>query len=115
MTQYLKHEGYDWNHKRIHRIYCDLALNLRRKSKKRLPTRRAQGLAQPAQANQSWSLDFMSDSLASGRAFRTLNILDDYNREVLRIEWTPPCRPRRDPVAGHAAALQRRPAANPDG
>ncbi len=28
----------------------------------------------------------MSDSLASGRAFRTLNILDDYNREALWIE-----------------------------
>ena len=28
----------------------------------------------------------MSDSLSSGRAFRTLNILDDYNREALWIE-----------------------------
>jgi putative transposase len=86
MIDYLKNQGHSWNHKRIHRIYCDLALNLRRKPKKRLPSRSAQVLAQPAQANQSWSLDFMSDSLASGRAFRTLNILDDYNREALWIE-----------------------------
>jgi putative transposase len=86
MTQYLKQQGYTWNHKRIYRVYCDLALNLRRKPKKRLPARTAQALVQPAQANQSWSLDFMSDSLADGRAFRTLNILDDYNREALWIE-----------------------------
>lgn len=86
MIAYLKNQGYAWNHKRIYRVYCDLALNLRRKPKKRLPTRMAQMLAQPAKANQSWSLDFMSDSLASGRAFRTLNILDDFNREALWIE-----------------------------
>jgi len=86
MIDYLKHQGYGWNHKRIYRVYCDLGLNLRRKPKKRLPARSAQVLAQPAQANQSWSLDFMSDSLSSGRAFRTLNILDDYNREALWIE-----------------------------
>ena len=86
MIAYMKHQGYGWNHKRIYRVYCDLALNLRRKPKKRLPARTAQALAQPAQANQSWSLDFMSDSLSSGRAFRTLNILDDYNREALWIE-----------------------------
>jgi len=86
MIDYLKHQGYGWNHKRIYRVYCDLGLNLRRKPKKRLPARIAQVLAQPAQANQSWSLDFMSDSLSSGRAFRTLNILDDYNREALWIE-----------------------------
>ncbi len=63
MIDYLKPQGYRWNHKRIYRVYCDLALNLRRKPKKRLTARSAQVLAQPAQANQSWSLDFMSDSL----------------------------------------------------
>ncbi len=86
MIDYLKHQGYSWNHKRIHRIYCALALNLRRKPKKRLPPRLAQVLEQPTRANESWSLDFMSDSLSDGRAFRTLNILDDYNREALWIE-----------------------------
>lgn len=86
MVAYLKNQGYPWNHKRIRRVYCELGLNLRVKPKKRLPARIPQPLLQPEKANQSWSLDFMSDSLASGRAFRTLNILDDFNREALWIE-----------------------------
>lgn len=86
MIDYLKYQGYDWNHKRIYRVYCEMGLNLHRKPKKRLAARTAQVLAEPARPNQSWSLDFMSDSLSNGRAFRTLNILDDYNREALWIE-----------------------------
>jgi putative transposase len=86
MADYLRNKGFGWNRKRIYRVYCELRLNLRVKPKKRLPKRVPQVLSQPEAANQSWSLDFMSDSLASGRAFRTLNILDDFNREVLWIE-----------------------------
>lgn len=86
MADYLKNKGFGWNHKRIYRVYCELRLNLRVKPKKRLPKRMPQVLSQPETANRSWSLDFMSDSLTSGRAFRTLNILDDFNREVLWIE-----------------------------
>ena len=86
MLAYLKRDGHGWNHKRIRRVYCELRLNLRVKPRKRLPKRIPQPLVQPEHANQSWSLDFMSDSLASGRALRTLNILDDFNREALWIE-----------------------------
>jgi len=63
-----------------------MALHLKRKPNKRLPARVAQALVVPGQANQTWSLDFMSDSLSNGRAFRTLNVIDDYNREALWIE-----------------------------
>jgi putative transposase len=63
-----------------------MALHLKRKPKKRLPARTAQTLAVPEQANQTWSLDFMSDALSNGRAFRTLNVIDDFNREALWIE-----------------------------
>jgi len=87
MTDYLRNQaGYSWNHKRIRRVYRALALHLKRKPKKRLPARIAQTLAVPEQRNQTWSLDFMSDALSNGRAFRTLNVIDDYNREALWIE-----------------------------
>lgn len=78
--------GYGWNHKRVYRIYCGLKLNLRRKGKKRLPSRHPEPLAIPAKANDCWSMDFMSDSLYLGRSFRTFNVIDDYNRESLAIE-----------------------------
>lgn len=86
MAAYFKRQGQPWNRKRIHRIYRHLALNLRVKPKKRLPTRTLRPLVVPAMANHNWSLDFMTDSLTTGRAFRTLNIIDDFNREALWIE-----------------------------
>jgi putative transposase len=86
MTQYLRNQGQSWNHKRIRRIYCQMALNLKRKARKRLPARTAQALVVPRQPDQTWSLDFMSDTLSDGRTFRTLNVIDDYNREALWIE-----------------------------
>jgi putative transposase len=86
MYQYLRNQGYCWNHKRVRRVYCEIGLNLRVKPKKRLPSRDPKPLVQPEKPNQSWSLDFMSDSLGNGRAFRTLNVIDDFNREGLWIE-----------------------------
>jgi putative transposase len=86
MVDYLAQQRTGWNHKRIRRIYRDLGLNLRIKPRKRLPARNPLPLVQPERANQCWSLDVMSDSFAGGRTFRTLNILDDFNREVLWIE-----------------------------
>ena len=81
-----RYHGYTWNHKRVRRIYCTLKLNHRIKPKKRLPSRNPKPLEVPATSNQTWSMDFMSDSLIEGRKFRTLNVIDDYNREILAIE-----------------------------
>ena len=81
----LRH-GFQWNHKRVYRIYCLLKMNLRRKGKKRLPSRAPQPLVVPPCANGCWSIDFMHDALTSGQRFRTFNVLDDFSRECLAIE-----------------------------
>ncbi len=82
----LRLDGRPWNHKRVHRVYCALRLNLPRRTKRRVPTRLRQPLLAPAQLNRIWALDFMHDTLYGGRRFRTLNVLDEANREALAIE-----------------------------
>jgi putative transposase len=82
----IRKEGLLWNHKRIHRVYKLLKLNMKRKGKRRLPARILQPLEVVSRINVGWSMDFMNDSLVSGRKFRVLNLLDDFNREALAIE-----------------------------
>lgn len=85
----IKLKGHSINHKRLYRIYTAMKLNIRRRAKKRLPTRLKQELFKPSSPNQVWSIDFMSDALWNGTRIRLLNIIDDYNRQVLRIETDP--------------------------
>lgn len=82
----IRKEGYKWNRKRVLRVYRLMGLSLRRKRKKRLPSRTKCPLAVPNGLNHTWSMDFMSDALSYGRRIRILNIIDDYNRESLAIE-----------------------------
>ena len=56
------------------------------RGKQRLPARVQQPLVVPTPPNLCWSLDFMSDALVDGRRFRTLNVVEDWNREVLGVE-----------------------------
>lgn len=70
----------------MRRIYCELELNLRIKPKKRVKREKPEPLAVPDGPNEIWSMDFMADALSNGCSFRTLNVLDDFNREGLGIE-----------------------------
>ena len=86
MFDWIRLHEHDWNHKRVYRVYKELSLNLRIKPKRRFPSRNPVPLDDAQQPNDCWSLDFMSDSLTDGRSYRTLNVIDDYNREALAIE-----------------------------
>jgi putative transposase len=84
--QRMRRAGYDFNHKRVYRVYCQMGLNLRRRTKRVLPKRIAQPLEVSLFPNRQWALDFMHDTLYCGKRFRTLNIIDEGTRECLAIE-----------------------------
>jgi putative transposase len=71
---------------RLARVYREMGMNLPRRGKKRLAERVKTPLQVPLQPNERWSMDFMHDSSDNGRTLRTLNVIDDFNREVLVIE-----------------------------
>lgn len=83
---WLRANGWTWNHKRVRRIYCLMKLNLPRRKKKFLLTRERKPLEVIQMPNKSWSLDFMHDALMCGKRFRTLNVIDEGVRECLAIE-----------------------------
>lgn len=82
----LRAKCHPWNHKRVYRVYRGLRLNLPRRTRRRVPTRLRQPLVAPGELNKIWALDFMSDALYGGRKFRTLNVIDEANREALALE-----------------------------
>ncbi len=86
LHQSFRAEGKPWGKTRLWRVYRELKLNFPRRGRKRLPERIREPLEVPVQRNETWSADFMSDALWSGRRFRTFNVIDDFNRESLRIE-----------------------------
>jgi putative transposase len=73
------------NHKRLLRVYQEAGLAVRRRERKRLARDRV-GMPLLSRPNQEWSIDFVSDSLGTGRAIRALTVLDDFTKESPAIE-----------------------------
>ncbi len=82
----LRWAGHPWNHKRLHRVYCALRLNIPRRTRRRVPRRIQTPLQAAPRLNMMWAIDFMLDALYDGRRFRAFNVIDESNREGLAIE-----------------------------
>lgn len=82
----LRREGWKVNHKKVSRIYREEMLSLRLKRRQKRSAAVRVPLPKPTGPNQVMSMDFVFDSLASGRKFKTLTIVDDFTRECVAIE-----------------------------
>ncbi len=98
----LRREGWPVNRKRVQRLYREEGLAVRRRGKRRR-SQNPRPIRQPLGGpNERWSMDFMSDTLSSGRRFRCLTIIDEFNRESLAIHVA-----HSIPAAGVIKVLER--------
>jgi len=81
----LKRQGIRLNRKKLYRLYKEERLSVRRRGgrKRALGTRAP--MAIPQDRNLRWSLDFVMDTMVSGRRFRILTVVDDFTRECLTL------------------------------
>lgn len=70
---------------KIRRVYVKEGFSLTRKMRRRIKNNPANPIMIPLQRNEEWAIDFMCDVLQNGRRFRTLNVVDHFNREYLSI------------------------------
>jgi putative transposase len=83
----LRREGWPVNHKRVYRLYRLEGLVIRQKTPRRKRSSRYRGdRLQVSGPNQTWAMDFVSDSLFDGRQIRILTVVDCYTRESLSVE-----------------------------
>ena len=82
----LKREGLVINHKRTERLYHEEGLALRKKRRRKGAAGARVVLPMPQRINERWSMDFVTDSIVTGRRFRALTIVDDYSHECPAIE-----------------------------
>jgi putative transposase len=77
----LRREGWKVNAKRIYRLYTAMGLQLRNKTpKRRVKAKLREDRIEATCANQTWSMDFVHDQLATGRKIRILTIVDIFSR-----------------------------------
>jgi len=82
----LRREGLVVNHKRTERLYREEGLMLRKKRRRKGAAGARVVIPFPQRTNERWSMDFVTDSIITGRRFRALAIVDDYSRECPAIE-----------------------------
>ncbi len=73
------------NHKRVYRLYSAANLAVRKRKKAKRPVMERTPLTIAQRINEVWSMDFVSDSLASGRRIKCLTVADDFSHECVEI------------------------------
>lgn len=73
------------NHKRVYRLYRAANLAVRRRRKAKRPANERVPLQLARTVNEVWSMDFVSDSLSSGRRLKCLTVADDFSHECVDI------------------------------
>ena len=73
------------NYKRVYRLYTEANLTVRKRKKVRRPPSERTSLNIATKVNEVWSMDFVSDSLSSGRRLKCLTVADDFSREAVDI------------------------------
>ena len=81
----LRQAGQRINHKRVERLYAEAGLQVRRRRRKKVPVADRQPPGRPLSANQVWSMDFVFDRTAEGRAIKCLTVVDDATHESVAI------------------------------
>lgn len=102
----LVREGRNVNVKCTYRIYREEGLSVRRRKRKHVAVAR-QPMRTPVSLNDCWAMDFMSDSLTTGRRFRVLNVVDVLSREGLVAEADTSLPAKRVIQALEEVALER--------
>ena len=85
ITAMLRQEGWQVNHKRVERIWRKERLKVPQKQPKRRRLYLNDGSCirlRPQFKDHVWSYDFVTDRTADRRAFRILNIIDEYTKLV---------------------------------
>ena len=81
----LEREGFEANHKRVHRLYRQAGLAVRRRRKRDRVAVERKPLQTPSGPNHTWSMDFVFDALANGRPIKCLTVVDDCTKEAVEI------------------------------
>ncbi len=87
LTVLLRREGWEVNHKRVYRLYCEENLIMRKKTpRRRVSSTKRQAPAVARARNECWSMDFMAEQLYDGRRLRILTVVDNHTRECLALK-----------------------------
>ena len=86
VTGILNMEGFNINHKSVYRIWTQEGLKVPQKQPRRSRLWLNDGSCirhRPAYKNHVWSYDFVMCRTEDGRAFRILNVIDEFTRECI--------------------------------